>query len=104
MMKATKLTTGAGTLALTMLICAGNANAVLPPHNDPDLEISRVRCQIDIDIDPVTGVESPKVQIQGKARSEPGTASAGASWNAGKSIAGLLRSVYNRSQRSEWAA
>ena len=52
----------------SLLVSAGLAEAALPPHNDPDLEISRVRCQIDIDIDPATGVESPKVQIQGKAR------------------------------------
>ena len=53
----------------SLLISTGLAVAALPPHNDPDLEISRVRCQIDIDIDPVTLLEAPKVQIQGKARS-----------------------------------
>lgn len=53
----------------TLLVSTGLAVAALPPHNDPDLEISRVRCQIDIDIDPATGLESSKVQIQGKARS-----------------------------------
>lgn len=52
-----------------LLLATGLALAALPPHNDPDLEISRVRCQIDIDIDPATGLEVPKVQIQGKARS-----------------------------------
>jgi len=56
----------AGTM---LLISTGLAVAALPPHNDPDLEISRIRCQIDIDIDPATGLESSKVQIQGKARS-----------------------------------
>jgi hypothetical protein len=69
MTKATKLAVSAGFLALATLTGTGKAYAVLPPHNDPDLEISRIRCQIDIDIDPVTGLESPKVQIQGKARS-----------------------------------
>jgi len=53
----------------TLLVSTSLAVAALPPHNDPDLEISRVRCQIDIDIDPATGLESSKVQIQGKARS-----------------------------------
>lgn len=52
-----------------LLLSAGIAAAALPAHNDPDLEISRIRCQIDIDIDPATGLETPKVQIQGKARS-----------------------------------
>ena len=53
----------------SLLVATGLAVAALPAHNDPDLEISRVRCQIDIDIDPVTLLEAPKVQIQGKARS-----------------------------------
>jgi hypothetical protein len=37
---------------------------------DPAMEIFRVRCQIDVDIDPATGLASPKVQIQGKARAD----------------------------------
>ncbi len=37
---------------------------------DPTMQVYRVRCQIDVDIDPNTGAESPKVQIQGKARAE----------------------------------
>ena len=37
---------------------------------DPSLEVFRVRCQIDVDIDPVTGLQAQKVQIQGKARAE----------------------------------
>ncbi len=69
MKKATSSVFGIGLLALATLTGPGKAYAVLPPHNDPDLEISRIRCQIDIDIDPATGLESPKVQIQGKARS-----------------------------------
>jgi hypothetical protein len=55
--------------AASLLASTGLAVAALPAHNDPDLEISRIRCQIDIDIDPATGLEVPKVQIQGKARS-----------------------------------
>ena len=69
MKKATSSVVGIGFLALATLTGTGKAYAVLPPHNDPDLEISRIRCQIDIDIDPATGLESSKVQIQGKARS-----------------------------------
>ena len=42
----------------------------VPGVLDPALEIYRVRCQIDVDIDPATGLTSPKVQIQGKARAE----------------------------------
>jgi len=42
----------------------------VPGVIDPAMEIYRVRCQIDVDIDPVTGLPSPKVQIQGKARAE----------------------------------
>ncbi len=37
---------------------------------DPSLEVFRIRCQIDADIDPVTGLTAPKVQIQGKARAD----------------------------------
>ena len=37
---------------------------------DPSLEVFRVRCQIDSDINPATGLLEPKVQIQGKARAE----------------------------------
>jgi hypothetical protein len=69
MKKVLKSVLSTGFLALAALTGTGKAYAALPPHNDPDLEISRIRCQIDIDIDPATGLESPKVQIQGKARS-----------------------------------
>jgi len=37
---------------------------------DPSLEVFRIRCQIDSDIDPATGLIEPKVQIQAKARAE----------------------------------
>jgi hypothetical protein len=69
MKKAISSVVGIGFVALIALTGAGKAFAALPAHNDPDLEISRIRCQIDIDVDPATGLESPKVQIQGKARS-----------------------------------
>jgi hypothetical protein len=37
---------------------------------DLTLEVFRIRCQIDEDIDPDTGLMVPKVQIQAKARAE----------------------------------
>lgn len=37
---------------------------------DPSLEVFRIRCQIDTDVDPVTGLLEPKVQIQAKARAD----------------------------------
>ena len=65
-----KLTKWPAQLASTALLTltAGAVMADLPPHNDPDLEMFRVRCQIDVAVDPATGLEVPKVQIQGKAR------------------------------------
>lgn len=38
--------------------------------NDPALELFRIRCQIDVDVDPATGLSEPKVQIQAKARAD----------------------------------
>jgi hypothetical protein len=38
--------------------------------NDPGLEVFRIRCQIDTDINPVTGLEATKVQIQAKTRAD----------------------------------
>jgi len=58
-------------LALLVVVTAGASTALadhLPP--DPNLEMFRVRCQIDTDIDPTTGARVSKVQIQGKARAE----------------------------------
>jgi len=37
---------------------------------DPTFEVFRIRCQIDVDVDPVTGLDELKVQIQAKARAE----------------------------------
>ncbi len=37
---------------------------------DPSLEVFRIRCQIDQDIDLATGLTVPKVQIQAKARAD----------------------------------
>jgi hypothetical protein len=48
----------------------GSGTAFAQLANDPALELFRIRCQIDIDVDPATGVESPKVQIQAKARAD----------------------------------
>jgi hypothetical protein len=38
--------------------------------NDPALELFHIRCQIDIDVNPDTGLSEPKVQIQAKARAD----------------------------------
>jgi hypothetical protein len=54
-------------LALTALLGTGAAFAQVM---DPSLEVFRIRCQIDSDIDPVTGDLVPKVQIQAKARAD----------------------------------
>lgn len=37
---------------------------------DPSFEVFRIRCQIDQDTDPATGLLVPKVQIQAKARAD----------------------------------
>jgi len=37
---------------------------------DPSLEVFRIRCQIDADTDPATGLTEPKVQIQAKVRAD----------------------------------
>ncbi len=60
------------TLALLVVATVGSnpAFAQAVPINDPSLEVFRIRCQIDADIDPATGLIEPKVQIQAKARAE----------------------------------
>jgi hypothetical protein len=79
--KSKKLNLSKKTCAVTtnavILICLGiltvfcnTAYAQAIPVIDPSLEVFRVRCQIDVDIDPATGLQAPKVQIQGKARAE----------------------------------
>ena len=59
------------TLALLVLLTVGSSSAfaqVVPL--DASLEVFRIRCQIDADVDPLTGLLEPKVQIQAKARAE----------------------------------
>jgi hypothetical protein len=60
------------TIALLVLATVGSnpAFAQAVPINDPSLEVFRIRCQIDADINPVTGLPEPKVQIQAKARAD----------------------------------
>jgi hypothetical protein len=64
-------TTNVTFLALLVVLAAGSnpvfAQAV---PIDPDLEVFRIRCQIDADINPATGLNEPKVQIQAKARAD----------------------------------
>jgi hypothetical protein len=57
-------------LAALIVMTLGSSSAFAQLANDPALELFRIRCQIDIDVDPATGVESPKVQIQAKARAD----------------------------------
>ena len=60
------------TLALLVVatVSSNPAFAQAVPINDPSLEVFRIRCQIDADIDPATGLIEPKVQIQAKARAD----------------------------------
>ena len=67
MMKSIKYGVGLGFLAVATFGGSGDAFA---QQVDPSFEVFRIRCQIDIDIDPVTGLEAPKVQIQVKARAD----------------------------------
>lgn len=57
------------TLLMTMTAGSNLASAQVAPI-DPSLEVFRIRCQIDSDIDPATGALAPKVQIQAKARAD----------------------------------
>ena len=57
------------TLAFLMVMTVGSSSA-LAQVLDPSLEVFRIRCQIDADVNPATGVLEPKVQIQGKARAD----------------------------------
>ena len=65
-------TTNVMFLTLLVVMTAGSnpvfAQAV--PIIDPSLEVFRIRCQIDADIDPATGLIEPKVQIQAKVRAD----------------------------------
>ena len=51
------------------LVSSDTAQAQVAPI-DPALEVFRIRCQIDADVDPATGLLEPKVQIQAKARAD----------------------------------
>jgi len=66
--------TNVKSLALLGLFTVGSSSAFAQVPQDPvidaSLEVFRIRCQIDADINPATGLTEPKVQIQGKARAE----------------------------------
>jgi len=59
-------------LALLVVATVGSNSAFAQavPINDFSLEVFRIRCQIDADINPATGLIEPKVQIQAKARAD----------------------------------
>jgi hypothetical protein len=67
LMQAIGSVVGMGVLALVTFAASDNASAQLV---DSSFEVFRIRCQIDVDIDPDTGLEAPKVQIQAKARAD----------------------------------
>ena len=69
LMKAIRPVVGIGFLASVTLAGSSSAFAQVAP-NDPSLEVFRIRCQIDADINPATGLAEPKVQIQAKARAD----------------------------------
>jgi len=58
------------TIALLVLATVGSNPAFAQTANDLSLEVFRIRCQIDADINPATGLIEPKVQIQAKARAD----------------------------------
>jgi len=58
------------TLTLLVVMTIGSTSAFALAAPDPSLEVFRIRCQIDADINPVTGLIEPKVQIQAKARAD----------------------------------
>lgn len=61
----------AGIAMLAGFMIGGNAAlAQTQVANDPALELFRIRCQIDIDVNPDSGLSEPKVQIQAKARAD----------------------------------
>jgi hypothetical protein len=68
-MTSSLLKLGIAVLALTAFF-GTNAAFAQETVIDPSFEVFRIRCQIDIDNDPITGLEAPKVQIQVKARAE----------------------------------
>lgn len=59
------------TLALLVVMTVGSSSAFAQVAViDPSLEVFRIRCQIDADMNPATGLIEPKVQIQAKARAD----------------------------------
>ncbi len=61
---------GAFALLAGLIFGSNAALAQTQVANDPALELFRIRCQIDIDVNPNTGLSEPKVQIQAKARAD----------------------------------
>jgi len=59
-------------LALLAVMTVGSslAFAQVGPPLDPSFEVFRIRCQIDEDLNAVTGLIEPKVQIQAKVRAD----------------------------------
>ncbi len=59
-------------LALLAVMTVGSslAFAQVGAPLDPSFEVFRIRCQIDADVDPATGLVVPKVQIQAKVRAD----------------------------------
>jgi hypothetical protein len=65
-----KLLNGLAALGLLTVLLLGSNAALAQVANDPALELFRIRCQVDIDVNPDTGLSEPKVQIQAKARAD----------------------------------
>lgn len=63
-----KLFTNIAALSLLAAFMLGSNAALAQVANDPSLELFRIRCQIDQDVNPDTGALEPKVQIQAKSR------------------------------------
>ena len=58
-------------LAFLVVMTAGSNSAFAQAVPiDPSLEVFRIRCQIDADLNPANGLIEPKVQIQAKARAD----------------------------------
>jgi len=63
-------TTNVMFLTLLVVMTAGSNPVFAQAALDPSLEVFRIRCQIDADINPATGLIEQKVQIQAKARAD----------------------------------
>lgn len=68
----TRLINNITALGVLAALALGSSAALAQTQvaNDPALELFRIRCQIDIDVNPATGLSEPKVQIQAKARAD----------------------------------